>query len=93
MDLSPERSCQSKKTYKTRERADKAADKLIKRGEDVHGYKCLHCEGYHVGHRKGSGIKATKPPIPVAAINCPTCTKRLGAPTACIDRGGSRGLA
>lgn len=88
MDLSAERSCQSKKTYATRERADKAADKLIKRGEDVHGYKCLHCDGYHVGHRKGAGIKATKPPIPVAAIPCPACSRRAGRDVSCSQRSG-----
>lgn len=87
MNLSQERSCEGKVPYKTQKRADKAAAKLQDAGEDVHGYRCLHCPNYHVGHRPGAGRKPTNPTTPKAAPICWTCLgtcqkypKRRGTP-------------
>lgn len=42
-------SCERKRRY-TRCIAYKLAGWWIRRGEDIHAYKCAFCGGWHVGH-------------------------------------------
>ena len=46
-------SCQSKKSYPTKEVADKTVDYLFKeKNVDVYSYRCNICETYHLSSKK-----------------------------------------
>lgn len=49
--------CRRKRRYKGCVSAQKYADELIQKGEDVHAYECPICGNWHVGHRKERDVK------------------------------------
>jgi hypothetical protein len=46
-------SCGDKVKYGHQETADKACESMkAKYGTELESYKCRHCEGWHIGHKR-----------------------------------------